>query len=67
MVNRASTVRKFLFLLFATLALLPPRIHIPGVLGVSINMHAWEGSTDFSERATLGLPLRGLQGQGSLV
>ena len=31
------------------LALLPPRIHIPGVLGVSINTHAWDGSADFSD------------------
>ena len=30
------------------LALLPPRIRIPDVLGVSINTHAWDGSTDFS-------------------
>ena len=41
MANRVSPVRKLLFFCFAMLALLLLRIHIPDVLGVSRNTHAW--------------------------
>ena len=69
MINRVSTVRKLLFLLFCHLALLPPRIHIPGVLGVSINTHvpAWDGSTDFSDASPLGGALAHFKGRGGLM
>ena len=40
MVNKVTTVRKLLFQLFC---------HVGFVLGVSINTHVWDGSTDFSD------------------
>ena len=36
------------------LALLPPRIRIPDVLGISINTHAKTGGRDFSDASPLG-------------
>ena len=53
MVNRVSTVRKLLFLLFCHVGFVTST---PGVLGVSTNTQAWDGSTDLSEQATLELP-----------
>ena len=56
MVNRVSTVRKLLFLLFCHVGFVtsqnPHTWHSGG-----FNKYApWDGSRDFSERATLGLP-----------
>ena len=41
MVNRVSPVRKLPFFCFAMLVLLPPRIRIPDVLGVSLSESSW--------------------------
>ena len=57
MVNWVSTVRKLLFLLFCHVGFVTsqnPHTWRSGgfnkyALGVSINTHAWDGSTDFSD------------------